>query len=55
MRRSLKRFLGPAVVLALIAIFPPAADAQIPTPESVLGFTPGDDFELATYVSPAKR
>jgi hypothetical protein len=26
-----------------------AAQAQIPTPESVLGFEPGADFELATY------
>ena len=28
---------------------PAAAAAQIPTPESVLGFRPGADFELATY------
>ena len=26
-----------------------AALAQVPTPESVLGHKPGDDFYLATY------
>jgi len=31
------------------ALFPGAASAQIPTPESVLGHPVGADFELATY------
>ena len=30
-------------------LFTAAAFAQIPTPESVLGHKPGDDYFLATY------
>ena len=36
------------VAVALAATVAPLA-AQVPTPESVLGFKPGADFELATY------
>lgn len=35
--------------LSLSLVFAAAACAQIPTPESVLGHKPGDDFYLATY------
>ncbi len=38
--------MKPLAVLALCAL---AASAQPPTPESVLGHKPGDDFYLATY------
>ena len=39
-------FLG----IVLLAALPAAAHAQsIPTPESILGFAVGDDFELASY------
>src|ERR1035438_7327263 len=33
----------------LLGLFVTAAFAQVPTPESVLGHKPGDDFYLATY------
>ena len=36
------------LVLAAMLVAAPAT-AQIPTPASVLGFEPGDDFQLATY------
>ncbi len=36
-------------MVVLVAAVPGSALAQIPTPESVLGFAPGADFELATY------
>src|SRR5450631_1188365 len=39
-------FRGLSFLLLLSAV---AAFAQIPTPESVLGHKPGDDFYLATY------
>lgn len=32
-----------------VLIFAQSAAAQVPTPESVLGFVPGADFHLATY------
>ena len=35
--------------LALVAAFAAPAFAQVPTPESVLGFRVGADFKLATY------
>ena len=35
--------------LAFLALAAAGLRAQIPTPESVLGFRPGADFELATY------
>jgi hypothetical protein len=35
--------------LALLLALAPAALAQVPTPVSVLGHTPGDDFYLADY------
>src|ERR1017187_4540606 len=35
--------------LLLLGLFATAAFAQVPTPESVLGHKPGDDFYLATY------
>ena len=38
-----------ALSAALPLVAPPAAEAQIPTPESVLGYTVGSDFELTTY------
>ena len=34
---------------AVTLAFPTSSSAQIPTPESVLGFRPGADFHLATY------
>ncbi len=40
----------PATLLLTAVLAMPAAAAQsLPTPESVLGFRPGDDFKLATY------
>ena len=36
-------------VLAFMATTASTASTQIPTPESVLGFPAGADFELATY------
>ena len=38
-----------AVALVFFLLAATAAFAQIPTPESVLGHKPGDDFYLATY------
>ena len=38
--------MKPLTILGLLAV---AAVAQVPTPESVLGHKPGDDFYLATY------
>jgi hypothetical protein len=35
--------------LLLVAAFLPLCTAQVPTPESVLGHKPGDDFYLANY------
>src|ERR1039458_5722097 len=35
--------------LCLVSLLAVAALAQVPTPESVLGHKPGDDFYLATY------
>ncbi|MCI0435243.1 MAG: hypothetical protein L0271_16620 [Gemmatimonadetes bacterium] len=37
------------MAVALAAAAPIAAQRALPTPESVLGFRPGDDFKLATY------
>ncbi|MGB9147988.1 MAG: hypothetical protein WCC14_19355, partial [Acidobacteriaceae bacterium] len=37
-------FLVPAVLFAALAVH-----AQVPTPASVLGHTPGDDYYLANY------
>jgi hypothetical protein len=37
------------VVMLLLAAEAARAQQAIPTPESVLGFRPGDDFKLATY------
>jgi hypothetical protein len=45
-------FRGTCQVLLLVLLGPAALTGQgapIPTPESVLGFTPGADFKLATY------
>ena len=36
-------------VLSLLTLTAVLSIAQIPTPESVLGHKPGDDFYLATY------
>ena len=41
------RYISPG--LALILGLTTAAVAQVPTPESVLGYKPGADFHLATY------
>ena len=38
-----------ATLVALLALTAPGLAAQVPTPESVLGFRPGADFQLATY------
>ena len=43
---------GIASALALLTFLPwspSVAQQAVPTPESVLGFRPGDDFKLATY------
>ena len=46
-RRSI---LALAIVLALVASLPAkAAAAEVPTPESFLGFTPGADRQLASW------
>ncbi|MFC1574808.1 M14 family zinc carboxypeptidase [Gemmatimonadota bacterium] len=48
--RHLVRGIG--TVLLITLLWAPALSGQargIPTPESVLGFRPGDDFKLATY------
>ena len=37
------------LTVATLALTAPASHAQIPTPESVLGFPPGADYRLATY------
>ena len=37
------------LTLVAVAVFAAPLAAQIPTPESVLGFIPGADFHLATY------
>src|ERR1700692_2625873 len=42
------RMLAKAPLLVLILALPAAAQS-IPTPESVLGHKPGDDFYLANY------
>ncbi len=48
--RSTRRFLLISVlVVAGLALVRPAAPAQAPTPASVLGHTPGDDYYLANY------
>jgi hypothetical protein len=44
--RAMKRYSMKAILLLSVAI---AAWAQPPTPQSVLGHKPGDDFYLATY------
>lgn len=50
MRLSLRLPLATATTaLALLLGGPPPASAQIPTPESVLGYRVGSDFELANY------
>ncbi len=38
--------LGVATTMGLVG---PLSAQSVPTPESVLGFRPGADFELATY------
>ena len=38
-----------STVLLLVADVLPVCTAQVPTPESVLGHKPGDDFYLANY------
>ena len=35
--------------IAILALAAPFLSAQVPTPESVLGHKPGDDFYLANY------
>src|ERR1700680_2289738 len=41
--------LLPALLLSSAVVIGQTALAQVPTPESVLGHKPGDDFFLATY------
>src|SRR3984957_9915370 len=41
--------MRPLVFLLTAAFLSSVAWAQIPTPESVLGYKPGADFHLATY------
>src|SRR6202046_2171720 len=40
---------APQKLLILLFLFVSAGLAQVPTPESVLGYKPGADFHLATY------
>src|ERR1035441_2013782 len=49
MRSSLGQAKACPTSVLLLAVFAAAAFAQVPTPESVLGHKPGDDFYLATY------
>ena len=44
-----RRTAAAFAVLTLALGLPAAAQQVVPTPESVLGFRPGDDFKLATY------
>ena len=44
--RLMQLFIS-AVIISAVA--PHVAAAQVPTPVSVLGHTPGDDFYLADY------
>ena len=43
------RLIRLVAILATVASHANAQHAAIPTPESVLGFTVGADFKLATY------
>jgi hypothetical protein len=45
----LSKSLRPYFLLACFGLCSPGAKAQVPTPLSVLGHTPGDDFYLADY------
>jgi hypothetical protein len=57
MRNKLKRVLAFASLIFIAAVFPSAAQVtfttnpapNVPTPESILGHKPGDDFYLASY------
>ncbi|SEG15253.1 Zinc carboxypeptidase [Bryocella elongata] len=51
---SLLRRLRPLCLLPVLLASHPALHAQAPTPVSVLGHTPGDDFYLATYEDAVK-
>src|SRR5579875_2818619 len=48
-----KRFWSWCLCCAVLGVFKPLT-AQVPTPESVLGHTPGDDFYLANYEDAVK-
>jgi hypothetical protein len=49
MMKMPKRMLRPVLVAALLASVVTAADAAVPSPESVLGFRPGADRQLADW------
>ena len=47
LRHRCKR--GRLLAITALALSSPISAQSVPTPESVLGFRPGADFELATY------
>ena len=49
MRTSMLRFPATALLALAIGATSAAAQGGVPTPESVLGFKPGDDLKLASY------
>ena len=47
---TMNRFARYACASLLLILFVArAASAQVPHPSDVFGFTPGDDYKLATY------
>ena len=49
MRKYVGRYLAALATVAFSGAFVADAQAQIPTPESVLGYQAGADFHLASY------
>ena len=49
MNHSLVRPRVPFVLVALALLLPAPAQPQVPTPESVIGWRPGEDYKLADY------
>jgi len=48
-RAAVAAVRGVILTLLGVGMMVVPVQGQVPTPESVLGFRPGDDFELATY------
>ena len=49
MRKAVRWLLGVLVVVATSGVFVAETQAQVPSPESVLGYQAGADFHLASY------